>query len=79
MYFKINVANKQAPGRVGIQYAEGQYIRGVTNSTSEHFSRKKVAIKVPVGKPVDLIIYYSNDPSCRDPSENQCSKTFHNP
>jgi len=29
MFFKIYVANKLAPGRLSIQYAQGQYIKGI--------------------------------------------------
>ena len=64
MYFKISVRDRVPPAKVHIQYVNGQVMGSK--------AKRKVAKRT-----VDLRVYYST--TCKEPSENQCLKTYLNP
>lgn len=64
MYFKVSVRERAPPAKVQIQYVNAQVMGSKT--------RKKEAKRT-----VDLKVYYST--TVKEPSENQCLKTYLNP
>jgi hypothetical protein len=64
MYFKVSVRERAPPAKVQIQYVNGQVMGSK--------AKRKVGKRA-----VDLRVYYST--TVKEPSENQCLRTYLNP